>query len=102
MKHKLTLGLAIGLLAVGAVVFWMLAKEDDARPIGELDSVYYSAPGRWVDFYANRAPEGLGSIHLPRPHDGSAFRSSANPQLQGFVRTEVCGECHADKLQGLR
>lgn len=94
--------LVLSAVSVAAVVALMFTRGGGVRSIHELDSVYYSAPTGWADFYATRVPEGTGWIHLPKANEGGFFTSRADSSLQGFVRPEVCAECHADKYEGLK
>jgi cytochrome c554/c'-like protein len=103
MKRKSAFVIAFGAVILATVVVWILTSAGrGVRSIDQLDDVYYSAPTHWADFYQSRAPETTGWVHLPQKHDGMIFKSSANPELQGFVRPQVCGECHPDKFQGQR
>jgi hypothetical protein len=101
MSRNTAIILATGAVLLLAVVAWLTIAGRGARPITELDEVYYSAPGHWADFYAQRAPPGNGWIHLPAQRNRGAFVADVDPSRLGFVQPQVCGECHADKLKGL-
>jgi len=103
MKRKSAIVLALVAVILGTVVVLILTTaRNGVRPIDQLDDVYYSTPTHWADFYQTRAPEGVGWVHLPQKRDGIRFKSSADPELLGFVRSQVCGECHPDKYHGQR
>ena len=99
-RSALCVGLGAGVLAVVAV--FLLRSSAGVRPIQEYDNVFYSVPNQWADLYLNRAPAGIGWVHLPQPSEGGLFRSNTDAALQGFVRPQVCGECHSEKWQGLQ
>ena len=101
MSRKHVFLLVLGAGVVTAIVALVSTWKGGARPIHELDSVFYSEPGRWVDFYLKRAPQGTGWIHLPAERRGDYFASRVDPSLLGFVPPQVCGECHAEQYQGL-
>jgi Cytochrome c554 and c-prime len=101
MTRKAAFILALGIALVTAVAIWMFLAAASVHPIEELDNVYYSIPSHWADFY-DHAPEGTGWIHLPKGTNRVFFKSDSNPALKGFVRSQVCGECHPDKYQGLQ
>ena len=102
MKRKTAFFFAIGAAILVTTAVLILTTARGTHSIYELDNVYYSAPNSYADFYENRAPQGIGWVHLPQPKEGESFQSFQDPALQGFVRPEVCGECHQDKYQGQR
>jgi hypothetical protein len=101
MKRKVTLGIVASLVLLLIVAVWMLISKEGVGSISEFDDVFRSPPERWEEFYDARAPARLGWVHLPEEHDGHTYRSTAKPDLQGFVPPKVCGECHAEKLQAV-
>jgi hypothetical protein len=100
MKRRHLLLVVFSFALGGAFLLWRWGAPGRERSVTELRSVYYSAPEEYADFVKNRAPSGTGWVHLPRPRADAPYRSADEPALRGFVKPEVCGECHADKYQG--
>jgi len=94
------LTLTAAILAYGSA--WLYFRITSPRPIQELGRVFYSPPPLWAEFYQNRMPEETGWVHLPLAYGGPDFKSNVDVARLGFVRAEVCGECHAEKYEGLR
>ena len=92
----------LGVAAIGIVATYFLTTRGGPRSVRELTTVHYSRPELWADFYVNRLPEGTGWVHLPQSAGAGQFKSEVDPAKLGFVRPEVCGECHADKYQGFK
>ncbi|MBW3596509.1 MAG: cytochrome c family protein [Planctomycetes bacterium] len=89
-------------VVVAAIAIARFAVSGGVRPIEEYDRVYYSSPERNAAFYDELAPEDVGWVLLPQPGREGAFRSHGDPALQGFVRPQVCAECHPEKYEGLK
>jgi hypothetical protein len=102
MTRQRAIFVAIVATIVATAAAWVFMTDSGVRPIQELSDVYYSSPNQWADFYHNRAPQGTGWVHLPRDRNAQLFRSIADPTRQGFVRAEVCGQCHADKYESFK
>src|SRR5262245_6276483 len=102
MTRNQWLVLTVGSAALVVAIVWMWTTAPGGRPIGELDDVYYSAPEDYADFILNRAPSGTGWVHLPRPRTDPPYQSRVDPTLLGFVRPEVCGECHKEIYESQR
>lgn len=98
MKRNVALLAALFTVVVAAAVVYWLTTARGLRPIHEYEAVYYTAPEEYAAFRASRAPSGTGWVQLPKGSSREPFRTGADPELQGFVRPEVCGECHADKF----
>lgn len=62
----------------------------------QTSGVFYSAGHEWFEFYAERAPEGDGWVHLPKVAKQPHYVSEMDPFAAGFVKPHVCGECHEE------
>lgn len=60
------------------------------------DVVHFVAGDEWFMRRVQGAPEGTGWVQLPEPVKNRPYVSGIDPFVKGFVRPEVCGECHAD------
>lgn len=101
MTRKRAIQVALGAAAVAAAAVISMSA-GKVRSIKELGDVHYSAPDEWADFYLNHAPPGTGWVHLPKNRKTDGRRPNSNPARQGFVRADVCGQCHADKFESFQ
>lgn len=101
-KRNVVIVVAIVAVTIASGSAWLYSRSFAPRPIDESGRVYYSLPVLWAEFYQNRMPEGTGWVHLPERYGGPDFKSTLEPARLGFVRAEVCGECHAEKYEGQR
>ena len=90
----------LGVMVISIWLGWSNQVADGPAPITELpERVYYSPAGTWTNFYATRAPETSGWVHLPVVAEAPAFRSQIDPNLRGYVSPAVCAECHAEQAE---
>jgi hypothetical protein len=109
MSRRAVIG-AVCLLAglLVAAVLWIerrppppqAAETETEHSLDELvDGVFEVDPDHWHSFYNQARPVKTGWIALPpqgAPHRAMEINSTQPAVVDG----QVCGECHADKLQG--
>jgi hypothetical protein len=96
----------LGLIALGGILVAVLAVYLTAgggvRPIEELNTVRYVGPGEFSGFYDLPESETIGWVQLPTRPLGREFESDVDLERAGFVRPQVCGECHPDHWKGIQ
>lgn len=99
MAWRWTILALLGVLAV-AVVAAFYPRDPEILPAADLvDDVYYSPGHLWFEFYALRAPKDGGWVHLPQIPEREPFVSGIDPHAKGFVKPQVCAECHPDQYE---
>lgn len=77
--------------AVLAAAAWLMLNRN-----ARLDPkvVRYSSIDDWQAFYRDEKPAETGWIHIPVKTESAPFVSREDPFSKGWVKPEVCGECH--------
>jgi hypothetical protein len=64
--------------------------------IHSYSEVNYASTESWYDFKLERGRKETGWVLLPEPTSDKHYVSGIDPHLRGFVRPEVCAECHQE------
>lgn len=81
-------------MACGAGCSWQ--PNISEQSIHDLPGVYYIGAEEWFESRTKGQPHGIGWVQLPYPGQHQPYVSGIDPFVKGFVRPEVCGECHAE------
>lgn len=84
------------LLFVAILPCGACSRNGGEKSVLDLPDIHYTPGKSWYERMARGLPEGTGWVQLPPPVQHPPYISGTDPFIRGFVRPEICGECHAD------
>jgi hypothetical protein len=88
--RRLVIAILVIVVSAGVGTFWWYWTNNDAVP----QNVRFSTVDDWKLFYETKQSKETGWIHIPLASEKDHFKSSEDSFSKGWVKPDVCGECH--------
>ncbi len=72
------------------------SRDDGPRSIHQYPQVDYTTGGDWYEHKLEQDPDQTGWVLLPEPTADVPYDSGVDPHTLGFVKPDVCAECHQE------